>query len=57
MVRAMSKRHVAAACMWGVAAGAIATGTDEHRAYVFLPRLLGFLLIIVAILDKNRRAR
>ena len=35
----------------------IAVATDEHQAYVFLPRLAGFLLIITAILDKNRRAR
>jgi hypothetical protein len=35
----------------------IAIAYDEHQAYVFLPRLLGFLLIIVAIFDKNRRAR
>ena len=30
---------------------------DEHQAFVFLPRLVGFLLIIIAIFDKNRRAR
>ncbi len=35
----------------------IAIAYDEHQAYVFLPRLLGFLLIIFAIFDKNRRAR
>jgi hypothetical protein len=29
----------------------------EHGAWVFIPRLVGFLLIIAAILDKNRRAR
>jgi hypothetical protein len=29
----------------------------ELGAWVFVPRLIGFLLIIVAILDKNRRAR
>lgn len=29
----------------------------EHGALVFVPRLIGFLLIIAAILDKNRRAR
>jgi hypothetical protein len=49
-----------ACAFWCFAAGfmvRIATGTHEHGAYVFLPRLLGFLLIIVAILDKNRRAR
>jgi hypothetical protein len=35
----------------------IAVAYDEHQAYVFLPRLVGFLLIIIAIFDKNRRAR
>ena len=30
---------------------------DEHQAYVFLPRLAAFVLIILAIFDKNRRAR
>lgn len=30
---------------------------DEHRPYVFIPRIIGFLLIILAILDKNHRAR
>jgi hypothetical protein len=39
---------------WGLR---IAVANDEHQAYVFTPRLLGFLLIIVAIFDKNRRAR
>lgn len=35
----------------------IGLATDEHQAYVFFPRLVGFLLIIFAIFDKNRRAR
>lgn len=35
----------------------VVTGIDEHRAFIFIPRLVGFLLIIVAIFDKNRRAR
>jgi hypothetical protein len=35
----------------------IVTDVDEHRAYVFLPRLCGFILIIIAIFDKNRRGR
>jgi hypothetical protein len=35
----------------------LVTEIDEHRPYVFLPRIVGFLLIILAILDKNRRAR
>lgn len=30
---------------------------DEHRHYLFVPRLIGFLLILIAILDKNRRAK
>jgi len=34
----------------------VVAGVDEHRAYVFIPRLSGFLLIIAAIFDKNRRA-
>lgn len=49
-----------AAAFWCFAAGLairVVTGIDEQRAYVFIPRLLGFLLIIVAIFDKNRRAR
>ena len=28
---------------------------DEHGHMAYLPRLVGFLLIIVAIVDKNRR--
>lgn len=35
----------------------ISLAIDEHQTYVFLPRLFGFLLIIAAIFDKNRRAR
>lgn len=35
----------------------VALASDEHQAYVFIPRLVGFLLIIFAIFDKNRRAR
>ncbi len=34
----------------------ITTGVDDHRVLVFVPRLIGFLLIIVGIIDKNRRA-
>jgi hypothetical protein len=34
----------------------IVTGIDEHLPVVFLPRLVGFCLILVAIFDKNRRA-
>jgi hypothetical protein len=35
----------------------IGLAIDEGEPYVFLPRLVGFLLIIIAIFDKNRRAR
>jgi hypothetical protein len=37
----------------------IATGTPqaETRHYAYVLRLLAFVLIIVAIVDKNRRAR
>jgi uncharacterized protein DUF5985 len=31
--------------------------TEEHRHYFYLFRLAAFLLIIVAILDKNRSVR
>jgi type IV secretory pathway TrbD component len=33
-----------------------AAPADEHRHYVYLIRLLAFLLIIAAIVDKNRSA-
>ena len=33
-----------------------AAPADEHRHYFYLIRLLAFLLIIVAIVDKNRSA-
>ncbi|MGE0870113.1 MAG: DUF5985 family protein [Kofleriaceae bacterium] len=29
----------------------------EHAHLVFLPRLAGFVLILIAIIDKNRHAR
>ena len=29
--------------------------TDETRVYVFLPRLAGFVVILIAIVDRNRR--
>jgi hypothetical protein len=35
---------------------AFAPGMSEHGHWVYLPRLLAFLIIIAAILDKNRRA-
>ena len=31
--------------------------TDEARTYVYVIRLVAFLLILIAILDKNRSAR
>lgn len=31
-------------------------GSADHAYYVYLPRLAGFVLILVAIVDKNRRA-
>jgi hypothetical protein len=34
----------------------VVTEVDEHRAYVFIPRLAGFIFIILAIFEKNRRA-
>lgn len=45
---------------WAFAVGWLlrfAPGIDEHRPYIFIVRLAGFLLIIAAIYDKNRRAR
>ena len=35
----------------------VATGVGEHGPAMLIPRLVGFLLIIAAIFDKNRRAR
>lgn len=49
-----------AGAFWCFAAGfliRIVSEVDEHRPYVFVPRLVGFLFIIIAIFDKNRRAR
>ncbi|MBA3817265.1 MAG: hypothetical protein H0X17_00095 [Deltaproteobacteria bacterium] len=34
----------------------IVTQIDENQSFVFLPRLVGFVLIIIAIFDKNRRS-
>lgn len=31
-------------------------GLSEHAYLVFLPRLAGFLMILIAILDKNRQS-
>ena len=36
---------------------AFASANGDHAHYVFVPRLVAFLLIIVGILDKNRQAR
>jgi hypothetical protein len=50
-----------AVAFWMFAAGWVlrvfAPDIGEHGYVVFLPRLLGFLLILAAILDKNRRNR
>jgi Family of unknown function (DUF5985) len=49
-----------AAAFWCFAAGfviRIATDVEEQGGAVFVPRLIGFLLIILAIIDKNRDAR
>ena len=35
----------------------IVTDLEEDKPYIFIPRLVGFLLIMFAIIDKNRRAR
>lgn len=34
----------------------VQAASGEHSVLAFLPRLLAFLVIIVAIVDKNRRA-
>jgi Family of unknown function (DUF5985) len=34
---------------------ALVNTTDETRFYAFLPRLAGFLMILAAIVDRNRR--
>lgn len=50
-----------ASAFWVFAAGwvirAFGTTTAEDVHYVYIPRLLAFLLIIAAILDKNRKAK
>ena len=49
-----------AAAFWCFAVGWLARfepHVDEHMPYVFLVRLVGFLLIIAAVYDKNRRGR
>lgn len=34
---------------------ALLNTTDETRFYAYLPRLAGFLMILAAIVDRNRR--
>jgi hypothetical protein len=41
------------AMSWGLLA--FTSPTDETRPYVYAIRLLGFLLLIFAMIDKNRR--
>jgi hypothetical protein len=36
---------------------AVTDDVTEHTYYVYVPRLLGFLLILFAIFDKNRRSK
>lgn len=38
---------------WGLRA--FVPSSEEHRYLMYLPRLLGFVLILIAIFDKNRR--
>ncbi len=49
-----------AAAFWVFATGwvirAFADATAEDMHYVYVPRLLAFVLILAAILDKNRKA-
>lgn len=48
-----------AAAFWAFAFGAglrtIFASSSEHGYIVFIPRLLAFLILLFAILDKNRR--
>jgi peptidoglycan/LPS O-acetylase OafA/YrhL len=43
----------ALAANWASLAG---HADDEHAAYFYLPRLAAFLMLLVGIVDKNRRA-
>ena len=47
------------AAFWVFAIGwrlrALASSIGEHSYLMYLPRLLGFLMIIAGIVDKNRR--
>jgi uncharacterized protein DUF5985 len=40
---------------WGLLA--LTTPTDEHRPLLYLIRLSGFIVVLIAIADKNRRQR
>lgn len=48
-----------ATAFWAFALGAglraFHAASGDQAYYVFLPRLVGFLLIVAAIIDKNRR--
>jgi len=44
---------VALAVNWGSLAGRL---SEEHAAYFYLPRLGAFVLRLIGIIDKNRRA-
>ena len=48
-----------ASAFWAFALGStlrtVLARESEHGYLVFLPRLLGFVIIAIAILDKNRR--
>ena len=50
-----------AAAFWTFALGwtlrAFVPTVGEHGHFVYLPRLLGFLMIIAAIIDKNRQTK
>lgn len=50
-----------AAAFWmfgtGVMIRAFDIGESEHGHLVFLPRLAGYLMILMAILNKNRQSR
>lgn len=43
----------ALAANWASLAG---NSNEEHAAYFYLPRLVAFLVLLVGIVDKNRRA-
>jgi len=49
-----------AAAFWMFGLGLVVrtfdVGLSEHADLVFLPRLAGYLMILIAILDKNRQS-